>query len=190
MEGENRKILSVERTALNVLGRMSGVATLCRKAKEIAGNNTTIALTRKTIPGFNVFDKKAAEAAGAWPHRKNLEDAILIKDNHLMFISIGEAVRRAKQTKKFAEVEVKTWEEAIEAIEAEPDMVMLDNFPLKEAAKAVREIRSKNRKIKIELSGGISLENLADYAKLKPDYISLGFLTKAAETIDFSVDFV
>ncbi len=192
--GSNRAILSVERTALNVLGRMSGVATLCRHTQGMAGKNTTIALTRKTVPGFNAFDKKAAAVAGIWPHRLHLEEAVLIKENHLAFFaSVADAVnaaRKAYAATKTIEVEVQNLDELKSAVSARPDMVLLDNFSLSRAEEAVSWCRQKAPDVKIELSGGIRLSNVAAFAALQPDYISLGALTKDAHTADFSLDFV
>ncbi|MBI2446032.1 carboxylating nicotinate-nucleotide diphosphorylase [Candidatus Micrarchaeota archaeon] len=192
--GSNRGILSVERTALNVLGRMSGVATLCRLAQGIAGKNTTLALTRKTIPGFNLFDKKAAVVAGIWSHRLHLEDAVLIKENHLgFFASPADAVKAARMAQKGGkrvEIEVRNLDELRSALSAGPDMVLLDNFSLSKAEDAVKWCRQHAPEAKIELSGGIRLSNLAAFAALKPDYVSLGLLTKDARTVDFSLDFL
>ncbi len=191
--GPNRAILSVERTALNVLSRMSGVATLCRQAQGMAGSNATLALTRKTVPGFNVFDKKAAEVAGIWPHRLHLEEAVLIKENHLQFFATpADAVKAARKThaSKTVEVEVQNLDELKSAVSAMPDMVLLDNFSLSKAEESVAWCRKSAPDVKIELSGGIRLSNLAAFASLKPDYISLGLLTKEARTVDFSLDFV
>ncbi len=199
--GSNRAILSVERTALNVLGRMSGVATLCRHAQAMAGKSTTLALTRKTIPGFNAFDKKAADVAGIWPHRLHLEDAVLIKENHLAFFgSPADAVLAARKNPavktggtngpKMVEIEVQTLDELKSAVSARPDMVLLDNFSLSKAEEAVAWCKKAAPDVKIELSGGIRLSNLAAFAALQPDYISLGALTKDAHTVDFSLDFV
>lgn len=195
--GSNRFILSVERTALNVLSRMSGVATLCSLAQGIAGKDTTLALTRKTVPGFNAFDKKAAEIAGIWHHRLHLEDAVLIKENHLEFFeSPAAAVLAARKAHgahlgaKIVEVEVQDLDQLKSAVSQKPDMVLLDNFTLSSAHAAVTWCRTHAPDVKIELSGGIRLSNLAAFATLQPDYISLGLLTKEARTVDFSLDFI
>jgi len=192
LEGSNKKILSAERTSLNVLSRMSGIATTAKKAQKISGK-TKIMLTRKTAPGLNEFDKKAATEAGILPHRKNLNTAFLIKENHLQFNSISELIKKAKKMnskrkeKKIIEVEVKNLKELKEAVKAEPDVIMLDNFSLKNAKKAVKEIRSKKKKIKIELSGGIDFSNLKKYSSLKADFISLGFLTHSVKGINLTL---
>ncbi|MDP2717737.1 MAG: carboxylating nicotinate-nucleotide diphosphorylase, partial [Candidatus Micrarchaeota archaeon] len=171
--GSNRAILSAERTALNVLGRMSGVATLCQQAQKIAGSGTTIALTRKTVPGFGAFDKRAALIAGIWPHRLHLAEAVLIKENHLRFFaSPADAVLAARkaQPDKTVEIEVEDVAELQSAVLQRPDMVLLDNFSLGKAEEAVAWCRINAPDVKIELSGGIRLSNVAAYAALKPDY--------------------
>ncbi len=189
--GSNKKILLVERTALNVLSRMSGIATLSNKAQKIAGK-TKIILTRKTFPGFNEFDKKAGIEGGILPHRKNLNSAFLFKENHLKFDSISELIEKAKKEnknkkeKKVIEVEVKNLSEVKEAVKTKADVIMLDNFSLKEAKKAIKEIR-KTKNIKIELSGGINLSNLKKYSKLKADFISMGFLTHSVKGINLTL---
>ncbi|MBU2100304.1 carboxylating nicotinate-nucleotide diphosphorylase [Candidatus Micrarchaeota archaeon] len=192
LNGNNKKILSIERTALNVLGRMSGIATASNNAQKIAGKNCRIMLSRKTCPGLNTFDKKAAEEAGVLPHRKNLNTAFLIKENHLKFNSIPELIRKAKtenkksKTKKVIEVEVKNLSEVKTALKEKPDVIMLDNFSLKNAGKALKEIR-KQKGIKTEISGNINFSNLKKYSSLKPDFISMGFLTHSVKAINLSL---
>ncbi|MFH1239827.1 MAG: carboxylating nicotinate-nucleotide diphosphorylase [Candidatus Diapherotrites archaeon] len=190
LKGTNRNILSAERTALNILGRMSSVTSHCADAKKIIGTSKTqIAVTRKTMPGFNDFDKKAAKSAGVWPHRKNLNEAFLIKENHLKFFdSPAKAVLSAKKKhkNKLIEIETETMKEALNAASANPDIILLDNFSQMRAKKAIKEIR-KVCKCKIELSGGISLKNLRNYNSLGADIISMGSLTTNAKSIDFSL---
>jgi len=193
LKGSNKGILQAERTALNMMSRMSGVASLCAKARELAeGSNVRIALTRKTIPGFNEFDKKSAIIAGIDPHRFNLSDMVLLKDNHLKFFkSVKEAVRKAKKESSFSkkiEVEAKNKGKALKAAEECPDIIMLDNFSVRDAGQTIKEIRAMNKKVLIECSGGIDLNNLKSYIELKPDIVSLGFLTKSARGIDFSLN--
>lgn len=198
--GENRKIMGIERVSLNLLGRMSGVATLCAKAIQITGKNkgsrkkagkgkTTIAVTRKTIPGFQEFDKKAAAIGGAWTHRKDLNEMVLLKENHLRFFdSAREAVKAGKRTGKKVEIEVESEKQAMEAAAEKPYMIMLDNFSPEKAGKAVKKLRKAGFKGKIELSGGITLKNLSRYSKLGADVISMGELTKNAKIIDFGLE--
>ena len=190
--GINRNILGVERTALNVLSRMSGVATACAQARKIAGKSKVqLALTRKTLPGFNLFDKKAAVLAGVWPHRINLSSAILLKDNHLKFFpNVLEAVLQAKRKnkQKKVEVEVETLEEAADAVLGGADIVMLDNFSPEKARNAVVLIRKLSAQTRIELSGGINLNNLKKYSKLGADILSMGSLTHSLKGIDCSLE--
>ena len=191
LHGSNKNILSTERTVLNILGRMSGVTSKCAEAKKIAGNKTQIAVTRKTSPGFNLFDKKAARIAGVWEHRENLNTDVLIKENHLKFFKTpAEAVITARKKygkRKKIEVEVETIKDALSAAAAKPHIIMLDNFSPKRAKKAIRELR-KTYSGKIELSGGISLKNLAKYKNLRADIISMGSLTTDAKGINFSLE--
>jgi nicotinate-nucleotide pyrophosphorylase (carboxylating) len=190
IRGNNRKILALERVCLNIIGRMSGVATLCTKAKnKMKKTNTILAVTRKTIPGFQFLDKKAAEIAGLWSHRKNLAEMILIKDNHLEFFkSVTEALQSAKKTGKKTEIETKNQKEALEAAKEKPDMIMLDNFNPNNAKKTIKKLKKIGYKGKIELSGGITLKNLKHYMNIGADYISMGELTKNAKILDFSMD--
>jgi nicotinate-nucleotide pyrophosphorylase (carboxylating) len=193
LSGKVKAIVEVERTILNVLGRMSGVATICRQAVDIAGKKVKIFATRKTMPGFNEFDKKSTAFGGAFPHRKNLNEMILIKPNHLLFLgSVSGAVGKAGKAKRKAgikkvEIEVKNLKQALEAAEAGADWIMLDNFSLKQAEKAVKVLRRIAPKVIIECSGGINLKNLRSYAKAGPDIISMGCITKSAGMSDFSL---
>jgi nicotinate-nucleotide pyrophosphorylase (carboxylating) len=191
LEGKNKDILEVERTALNVLSRMSGVARQCFKAREILeGSQTLPALTRKTSPGFNDFDKKAAELAGIWPHRKNLNEMVLLKENHLLYFkSPREAIEKAREAyagRIKVDVEVENLKQALEAAKAKPDIIMLDNFSVHEAVEAVKALKAKF-KGKIELSGGINLDNLKDFKPAEADYISMGCLTNNAKGVDLSL---
>src|SRR3989344_7952867 len=195
--GGSRKILAVERVALNVLGKMSGVATICSKASGIAEgksgkqNKIKIYLTRKTTPGFSIFEKKACIAGGVFPHRKNLSDGILLKENHLVFFSsIADAVKDAKKKykNKKIEIEAENIKEAVEAAESGADIILLDNFIHGKAKAAIRKIKKINRRSIIEISGGVGLKNLKQYVNLGADRISMGQLTKEAKIVDFSLD--
>src|SRR3989344_5219126 len=157
VHGSNRKILSYERVCLNILGRMCGVATMCAKAKTIA-QKETIAVTRKTVPGFQSLDKKAAEIAGCWTHRKSLSEMILLKDNHLKFFADPNvAALRAKKTGEKFEVEVENEKDALAAAQAAPDIIMLDNFAPKDAKRTIKILRKNAYRGQIELSGGVKL---------------------------------
>ncbi len=190
LSGGNRNIFSVERTALNVLGRMSEVASTCAEAKKLVGKDVTLALTRKTMPGFNLFDKKAALVGGIWPHRINLNSFVLLKENHLRFFdSAFDAVlvaRKRHGRKMKVEVEVETLLQAFNAARANPDVIMLDNFSPKKALASVKALR-KDFSGEIELSGGITTENLRAFASAKPDIISMGSLTYSTKWRDFSL---
>ena len=189
VEGLNTKLMPVERTVLNLLGRMSGVATACAKAFAITKRyNVKPAITRKTMPGMREYDKKAARIGGAWPHRKDLSEMVLLKENHLFFFkNVGEAIKAARKTYRDIKVEAEAESigEAIEAAKAGADIVMLDDFSLVEARKAIKVLRGYP--VQIELSGGITFENLEEYASLRPDIISMGCLTKSAPMVDFSM---
>ena len=193
--GNARSVLLVERTALNVMGRMSGIATEVRRliGKIRAVNpKVRIAGTRKTL--LKPIDKRALLIGGGEPHRFSLSDAILIKDNHLALVSLEEAIKRAKafSVYKVVEVEVETLEDAVRAVKAGADVIMLDNMTPKEIAGTVEALKREGLRgrVKIEVSGGITPENIADYAKLDIDVISLGYLTHSVKNFDVSLEIV
>jgi len=199
LEGDVTSILIAERTALNLLTRMSGIATATRKLVEKilkTGAKIRIAATRKTAPGLQYFDKKAVYLGGGDTHRLCLDDAILIKDNHIVIAGgIVNAVNRARSSASFIkkiEVEVKKQEEAIKAAELGVDIIMLDNMSLDEAKATINSIEKMGlrKKVLIEISGGVTEENLLDYVKLKPDIISLGQLTHSAKAVDVSLKII
>src|ERR671915_2274506 len=194
--GEARSVLKAERTALNLVMRMSGIATITRAFVTLVQQSDPeikIAGTRKTAPGLRYFDKKAITIGGGYSHRMRLDDMVLIKDNHL---EVAESIERAIQTAKDnvgsairIECEVKSIEEAVRAANAGVDVVMLDNFSPSEAERGVRAIRDLHPcdEVEIELSGGINLGNVIDYAKAKPNIISVGYLTHSSRAIDYSL---
>ncbi len=191
LSGNNHSILKLERTAMNFLGRMSGVASSASLAQSKLGKKTRVALTRKTAPLLNYFDKKAAVIAGVWPHRENLSDGVLFKENHLLFFdSPAQAIEKARKKfgrkKKFIEVEVSSIEEALEAATAKPDIIMLDNFSLAEIKKAIPLIK-KECNAKIEISGGVTMKNISKYNGVEADIVSMGSLTHSVNGIDFSL---
>ncbi|MCD4739940.1 carboxylating nicotinate-nucleotide diphosphorylase [archaeon] len=187
VSGVNKKLFPVVRTALNLIGRMSGVASQCRKAERIASKyGVKTAVTRKTLPGLREFDKKAAKTGGSWPHRRDLSEMVLLKKDHLSYFdSITEAVKKAKKSGLKVECEAMSLDEALDVARAGADMVMLDNFSVREADEALTALRAFP--VKVEISGGIDFENLDGYAKLKPDFISMGCLTKSVNSKDFSL---
>ena len=199
IKGRGRDVLSAERTALNILMRMSGIATLTRRLVKMireAGLDVRIAATRKTAPGLRFFDKKAVLIGGGDPHRFRLDDAFLIKDNHVRIAGgVKEAVRKARSAASFSkkiEVEVQTEKEALEAAKSGADIIMLDNMSLEEAGRTIEKLESTGlrNQVMIEISGGITEANLLEYAKLKPDVISLGFLTHSVKAVDISLEVV
>ena len=193
LEGEARAILLVERTALNVMGRMSGIATeVSRLVERVKAINpkVKIAGTRKTL--LKPIDKRAILIGGGEPHRFSLSDAILIKDNHLALVPLKEAVRRAKafSAYKVVEVEVETLEDALKAAKAGADVVMLDNMTPEKIAETIEALRREGlrERVKIEVSGGITPKNIEEYAKLDIDVISLGYLTHSVRNFDVSLE--
>jgi len=190
VEGRAVSILKGERLALNFLMRMSGIATETRRLVEMCrkrGAKVLVAGTRKTVPGFRRYDKKAIELGGGWPHRMGLYDGILIKDNHLALLPITEAIRRAKHSRKPIEVEAGNERDALEAAEAGADIVMLDNMSPAKAKRVSSILRHRHPKVKIEISGGVTPENILLYAR-SADLISLGYLTHSVRAANFSMD--
>ena len=197
VRGEARSVLKAERTALNLVMRMSGIATITRAFVTLVQQSdpeVKIAGTRKTAPGLRYFDKKAITIGGGYSHRMRLDDMVLIKDNHL---EVAESIERTVQAAKDKvgagvkiECEVKNTEEAIRAANAGADVIMLDNFSPSEAESAVRAIRELGTPVEIELSGGINLGNVIDYVKAKPNIISIGYLTHSSAAIDYSLAIV
>ena len=191
IDGDARSILRAERLALNFLGRMSGIATMTRKYVERAGN-VRIACTRKTTPGFRKFEKKAVIAGGGDPHRFNLSDAVMIKDNHIAVLGLEKAVKKAKGMASFTqkiEVEVETIDDAIRAAELGVDIIMFDNMTVDKIKESIISITKKglHEGIILEASGGISLENIAEYASSGVDVISVGALTHSSRWLDISM---
>lgn len=193
LDGKAASILKGERLALNILGRMSGIATETKKLVDTVKKinpNVTIAATRKTTPGFRKYEKKAVIIGGGEPHRMGLYDAVMIKDNHIKIIgSVEIAIKTVKQKikDKIIEIEVETEKDAIKAAELGVDVIMLDNFDPESAKKTAEKIRKINNKILIEISGGITKENIQRYASFA-DRISLGCITHSVKNIDFSLE--
>ncbi|MFQ6051607.1 MAG: carboxylating nicotinate-nucleotide diphosphorylase [Candidatus Hydrothermarchaeota archaeon] len=188
IKGYSRPILLGERLALNMLGRMSGIATLTKKAVDIAKKvnpNIKIACTRKTTPGFRLFEKKAVLTGGGDPHRLSLSDMILIKDNHIPILR--DDYKNKISFSKRVEVEVKNLEEALRFKDA--DIIMLDNMSIKDIEHVIKNFESQGirEKVLFEASGNIDLDNLEEYAKTGVDIISMGLLTHSARAIDFSL---
>ncbi len=192
VKGRSVSILKGERTALNFLQRLSGIATKTRRfAESVAGTNTKILDTRKTTPLLRRMEKYAVKMGGGENHRFSLSDMVLIKDNHLALVgSIAEAVRRARgRVKRNAkiEVEVSTFAAAREAVAAGATMVMLDNMSLARMRPIVRRLKGR---IPVEVSGRVSLKQVRRIAELGVDYISVGALTHSFEAVDISLEFL
>ena len=197
IKGRARDILKAERTALNLLMRMSGIATETKKFVEVVkkiSKDIEIAGTRKTAPGLRSFDKKAIKIGGGRTHRNSLDEMILIKDNHLVLTgSIGESISSAKKivgNNIKVECEVTDLQSAIEAINFGADVIMLDNFSPQEVENANRVLKELGlrQKCLLEISGGISLANVSQFAKSNPDIISVGSLTHSVKSVDFSLE--
>ncbi len=197
VEGPARSLLSGERTALNIVGRMSGIATAVARAQGVASKvnpSVRVAATRKTVPGLRALDKRAVELGGGDTHRFRLDDCVLIKDNHLELVpSISEAVRKARERVSFTkkiEVEVRNVEQAAEAAEAGADIVMFDNMAPEEVrgCLAVLQGRGLREGRLFEASGGITMENLADYVASGVDIVSMGGLTHSVKSLDVKLE--
>lgn len=191
VEGSGKSILKGERVALNIIQRLSGVATQTKKYVDaLEGYKTKILDTRKTTPGFRVFEKYAVRVGGGKNHRFALFDMVMLKDNHIKLVgSIKEAVRQVKQKVSpmvKVEVEVSTMEEFLEAMDTEVDIIMLDNMSFEYVREAVRINRGSKL---LEASGNITLENIAEYAKTGVDFISTGALIHSAKWVDISLKF-
>ncbi|MBN1638478.1 MAG: carboxylating nicotinate-nucleotide diphosphorylase [Ignavibacteriales bacterium] len=190
IDGSYRTILTCERTALNFLQRMSGVATLTNQfVKKLSGLNTKILDTRKTLPGFRLLDKYAVAMGGGSNHRMGLYDMVMIKDNHIRISGgITQAVKHIRKLiKKNIKVEVETTnlDEVAEALSLKVNVIMLDNMSILIMKKAVKII---NGKIKTEASGGVNLDNVRKIALSGVDYISIGAITHSIKGLDISLE--
>jgi nicotinate-nucleotide pyrophosphorylase (carboxylating) len=190
VEGSAAALLSGERTALNFLQRLSGIATLTRRfVEQVQGTKAVIVDTRKTTPGLRALEKQAVQAGGGLNHRFGLHDMYLIKDNHIALVgSIKEAVVRARAVSPLStkiEVEVADLDQVREALEAEADVIMLDNMSVEDMKEAVAAIKGWAL---VEASGGVTLETVRSIAETGVDYISVGGLTHSAGAVDLSMD--
>lgn len=189
IEGRLKDILAGERLALNFICRMSGIASITHELTKICRRknpNVVIAATRKTTPGFRKYEKKAVKIGGGMPHRMGLYDGIIIKDNHLACVPIKEAIKRVKKLGMKIEIEVSSIEDAIIAAKEKVDVIMLDNMPPAKAMLAASKAREENPNVKIEVSGGITPENITNYTFA--DIISLGWITHSVKSKDFSLE--
>lgn len=197
ISGDARTLLAAERTLINLLSRMSGIATATRNLVEKlrkAKVKTRVACTRKTAPGLLYFDKKAVMIGGGDTHRLHLDDMILIKDNHIALAgSVEKAVERARKHASFSkkiEVEVTKTEEVLAAVRAGADIVMLDNFSPKQIEKAMTLLKREKYygKVLVEASGGITAENIMRFASTGVDIVSLGEITQSSKALDMSLE--
>ncbi len=195
IEGSSADVLMLERTVLNIIARMSGIATATAEMVERARSvnpEVKIAATRKTTPGFRMFEKMAVAIGGGDPHRFGLGDCVLVKDNHVAVAgNLVKAIRIARMasfTKKI-EVEVRSVKEALMAAREGADIVMLDNFSVEDVRRAIKLLEGEGLRdnVIVEASGGITPENVAEYAETGVDVISSGYITHSARSLDFSL---
>jgi nicotinate-nucleotide pyrophosphorylase (carboxylating) len=203
VRGRARALLAAERTLLNLVQRMSGVATLTRSFVDaVAGTGAAILDTRKTAPGLRPFDKRAVAAGGGVNHRAGLWDQVLIKSNHLIFgaaprtgaprpIEAAIAAARAAPASRNLKLEIEVFDvdEALRAAAAGADLVLLDNFEPARVREAVAAVRARHPRVGLEASGGITLANVRAFAEAGVDRISVGALTHSAAALDLSLSF-
>ena len=194
ISGNAGTVLSCERTALNLLSRMSGIATqtnfLVSKIRKI-NRKTKLYSTRKTAPGLRFFDKEAIMIGGGYKHRMSLNDMVMIKDNHLLVTNSMEGIiKNARKRHKHVEVEVENQRDAILAANSGATIAMLDNFSPVQIKKTITELQKKKlrNKIKLEASGGINSKNITAYAKTGVDIISVGSITNSVKGLDLSLE--
>ena len=192
--GLSNSVLMCERTALNLLARMSGIATdtdeLIRKIKKSKSKSELLA-TRKTAPGLRFFDKVAVEIGGGKKHRMRLDTMVMIKDNHLaIHDSISKLIKKAKKSHKKIEVEVESEKDAILAAKLGVNVILLDNFTPKKIQQIMKRLDrlGLRKKVKLEASGRINLKNIQSYAKTGVDMISVGSITSSPKSIDMSLE--
>lgn len=193
VRGPLRSLLAAERTVLNFLGHLSGVASLTRQyvdAASAANPSTRILDTRKTTPGLRSLEKAAVRAGGGSNHRASLSDAVLVKDNHLGGVTITEAVTsaRARWPARMVEVECDRADQVHEAMASGATVIMLDNMDVERVATCVADVRAASSTTLVEVSGGVDLDSVAAYAAAGPDFISIGALTHSAPALDLGFD--
>jgi nicotinate-nucleotide pyrophosphorylase (carboxylating) len=194
IEGKMKTLLTGERLALNLVMRLSGIATMAKKYVEaIQDYPTKLVDTRKTTPGLRILEKYASQVGGAINHRMGLDDGIMIKDNHIQASGgIGKAIQLIRKTMPYPlsiEVETSNLGEVIEAVNHQADIIMLDNMAVEEMKKAVTLIRQENPLIKIEASGNVTLTNIRNIAETGVDYISTSATITRSSWLDISMRF-
>ena len=196
VSGDAKAILLCERTVLNLLSRMSGIATqtnvLVSKIRKI-NRKTKLYSTRKTAPGLRFFDKEAVMIGGGHKHRMSLNDMIMIKDNHLLVSnSMEDIIKKARKQHKHVEVEVESQRDAILATNSGATIIMLDNFSPEQIKKTITALQKKKlrNKVKLEASGGINSKNITAYAKTGVDMISVGSITNSVKGLDLSLEVI
>jgi nicotinate-nucleotide pyrophosphorylase (carboxylating) len=195
LKGNASFILLLERTTLNIIGRMSGIATKTKSFVDLirtTGSNCRVAATRKTSPGMRTLDKKAVAIGGGDPHRHSLSDGVLIKDNHLALVPLADAIASAKARSLYSKIEVETenTDSAVRAAEAGADIIMLDNMTPEMIVFTLKEMNTKNLRFNriIEVSGSINEETIGSYAVPGVDVISIGALTHSVRNFDISLE--
>jgi len=189
--GDANKILTCERTALNIITRMSGIATQTNELVKKIPNKTKIYATRKTAPGLRYFDKEAVEIGGGKKHRLRLDEMVMIKDNHIAVEnSILSLIKKTKKKYKKFEVEVENTEDAILAAKEGATIIMLDNFSPTQIIKTIAVLKNKKlrKNVLLEASGGINSKNISKYGKTGVDIISIGSITNSVKGIDVSLE--
>ncbi len=189
--GTPQAILSCERTALNLLSRMSGIATQTNElVKKIPSRKTKLYATRKTAPGLRFFDKEAVLIGGGEKHRMSLDQMVMLKDNHLSIEPLGKLIKKAKTKHKKIEVEVENQRDAILAAKSGANIIMLDNFAPRNISRTISALKKLGlrNKVKLEASGGINTGNISSFAKTGVDMISVGSMTNSVSGIDMSLE--
>ena len=196
VSGNTQSVLSCERTVLNLLSRMSGIATqtnfLVSKIRSVS-KKTSLYSTRKTAPGLRIFDKEAVKIGGGHKHRMALDEMIMIKDNHLVLCnSMEDIIKQAQKKRKRIEIEVENQKDALLAAKMGASIIMLDNFMPAEIKRTIAVLRKKKmrNKVKLEASGGISSKNIIAYAKTGVDMISVGSITNSVNALDLSLEVI
>jgi nicotinate-nucleotide pyrophosphorylase (carboxylating) len=190
-----RVLLSCERVILNVMQRLSGIATLTRKFVDaVHGTQARILDTRKTVPGLRVLDKYAVRCGGGHNHRQDLSDGVLIKNNHIALAggvpAVLKRVLQNRRQEQMVEIEVRSLAELEDALTNGVERIMLDNMSVESVREAITRVRRESRQVLVEVSGGIRLENVRAYAETGADYISVGSLTHSPQAVDLSMRIV